>query len=258
MEHPLLAPVERCVMKCLAVDKATARVRDDGFRITQRGKMLQVDMVAVIPPVQAVAIQDFWSLTAAMMRTRDELWLFRPGVRQDVSLSDSPRDVLVVTHLLRGNILVREEVNLSRAVVETTSHEEYSRSEKFFMHRIAIMRAIAVEPRLRRHVESKRDSDMVREEGESGLLVYGLLELFNRSCRERANQLDSPFITFVGNEITRQAKVGYKIFEGFARFNRGLRDPCAYLNVINLVHALQNKGVYISEEDLRANLPRVL
>ena len=79
MEYPLLAPVDRCVMKCLAVDKATARVRDDGFRITQTGKMLQVDMVAIIPPAQALAAQELWKLLGAMMHTRNELWLFQPG-----------------------------------------------------------------------------------------------------------------------------------------------------------------------------------
>jgi hypothetical protein len=260
MDYPLLAPVEGRVLECLAVDKAkpgTVAVRDDGFRITQKGKMLQVDMVAIIPPIQMVMAHELWNVMIAMMHTRDQLWLFRQGVPQSICLSEIPRDVLVVTHLLRGGNLVREDVKISRAIAETTSYEKYAESEKFFMHRIAIMRAVGAQPRVRRHIESCRDSAMVREYGESGLLVYALLELFNRSCRAMANELRSPFITFLNGGF-KQAEKGYKIFEGFARFNRGLRDPCACLNILNLAHALQSKGAYVSEEDLRRNLPRVL
>jgi hypothetical protein len=257
MEYPLLAPVERCVLKCLAVDRANTAVRDDGFRITQRGKMLQVDMVAVVPPAHQVMVQEIWQLMGAQMHTRDNLWIFRPLVRETVSLSDTPRDVLVVTHLLLKNELVREEVSLSRAVVETTSYEEYAKSKRFFMDRIAVMRAVNAQPRLRKHVEACRE-ELEKEAGEGNVLVYAMLELFNKSCREMANDLNSPFVTFLGAELAHQVRKGYKIFEGFARFNRGLRDPCAFLNILNLVYALQKKSVYVTEEDLRRHLPRVL
>ncbi len=255
MEIPLLAPVRGQRLSCLAVDKADARVRDDGFRISQRGTMTQIDMVAIIPPNEVLSRENLIASLKILPdpKMKDHVReLMRPLARPEFSLSHIPQNVLVITHLLRGEVFVREEINLATAVATTTSYEEYTKSERFFKDRIAVMRAVEAQPFIKKHLKETCVRELAEEIGEGGLLVYALLELFNRTCRTRAYQTGTAYVTLIE---PRNALPVYRICSGFGRWNRGLREPCAHFNIMSIVRRLKNLGEFIPVEELKRHLP---
>lgn len=259
MEIPLLAPVEGCVIKCLAVDRITTKVRDDGFRITRKGKWTQIDMVAIVPPEEKLMRENLRKVLEKMSdngtRQGTTTGLFRPEVMYPSSLSETPKSVLVVTHLIHLNELVREETTLGKAVLETSmSDQEYGESERFFHDEIAIMRSLKTNRRLHKHVESCRNHDFITDHGKCGIMMYAMLELFNETCRLYANSWDSPFVSFLRSHT---ANSGFRI-GGYARFNCGLRDPCAFINATNLARRLNGQAPFLSEPELVKILPRII
>lgn len=245
MEDKLLIASLEGVIVCTAIDSEMARIREDAYRISkdEERQTRQID-IAVVIPAEEKLLEISLKRALESRRLKNErvspIKFFSQEDRENLSLQVvDPRKVLVSTFVFDEDQILLEEVSIGRACADFQTHDEARKTRQPYQDLSRISRIISLK-------QKRGDKTFFPNTamGPGEKVVYHLLRLFNEVCIRAAKAKDCPYI-FVNPD-------GEVVVNGsWAIFNKPLRDPFAFINLMNLVNTIEEKELFKSEDELR-------
>jgi len=258
-----LLPVRGTVHHYTAVDGIETGMHEDAIRFTLHEGAIQIDVAAVIPPLQKLDNQRFMEALYEHVGPKKDNRLaefFHPTEKREAGFQkDQGRKALVCSYLIdQSGKLTQESFSVTMVIAETVSYEDFGKHPYIRRYLDAAKTVLNGQrhERIRKFADNAGSAEKkAASDGLAGTLVHQLLMLFNDSCRTKAYRMGTPYIR--RDKATAEHIAGYKISHGLARFNCGLRDPCALVNAVNLSSRLTGGLPYYPEKTLRKMLPQV-
>lgn len=263
MDDHHLAPVEGEIIQGICVDADNTKAHEDMFRITKDSEgTLQLDIAVVVPPLKIVSLDKLQaSLNDLLVNESRQPRLFlnlETRTRHGFN-STFPRMALVATYVIDsyGERLL-EEVMLSQAVGKTMiSYTEYNDSPNASEILSYLWRVLRIKPGVASYVEEILANNRPDSDSPGYQTTFITTQLFNLACRMSAKKtgVATPY-------IRRPHKIRgdnyFLLNDGLAKFNSPLRDPCALINISNLVSHCEGEIIPpFTEEFLRERIPLI-
>ncbi len=224
---------------------------------TEDGVIFQV--MAAIPPFKRVnteAIQESLRRQSVTSNPKDVLPLFPSSERKANTLHlRKPGEVLVAEYHLNGHgVLKKENLYLGRAeLTRTLTFQEYQNCSLATWHTDIFMKIVKHENkgRVKSILKGRYCQELILRNGPGAVFVFGILHLFNHTCRNIARRHEIPFIS----TPDKRHELYFLISRGCARFHAAFDSPDSFLNAMNLVHFLEYRKIMLSKDELASFLP---
>jgi hypothetical protein len=257
----LLAPVERSIITGMCIDSDHTRSHEDMLRITMSDNgFLQIDIAAVVPPVKHVNRDKL--LNALLYLTENDNRELTPSFfshedRERFGFSElSPRNAVVATFMLdpTGNLVYEGLVLSDYAVGSFVSYTDFRNSEEFEQINTCLRTLLQTKPDMREHVDQLIRDQRPKSNDPAFRATLMLTQLFNRSCRDAARS-EEVYVPFIRHPSVSRGQTRFLMNDGLARFNASLRDPCALINMANLVSYFAGEKPPFPESELISLIP---
>jgi hypothetical protein len=251
-------PLETRTIYGTAIDDIETIFREDCYQYVEINQSETALLVmAAIPPFSKVLKEEFdeaLRIQFAKGKAKELPKFFESKDKKACTFSrNKPSKALVTEYKLSQGTLISESIYLADNVcAEQYTHKQYNETVRATRHTEIVANIISTKQSLHSKFNDAFLKGLVEESGISAQLVYGTIELFNHMCRHFARNNNIPFVGI----SEREKGVGFRISNGYANFNRAFRDPCAFVNMSNIVHFLSCGKELLTEEELRSLLPR--
>ncbi len=240
-----------------AIDAEDTIYREDCYHCEVKSFGIRFRVMVAIPPVSLVNKDGLQSALIEQFETGKAKHLPNYFLRQqkkDYTFSTVyPCESLVTEYILFDHVLTSESAYLAQTTLsDRYSYQVYGKTLRASRHTEIIRDILSGKRHLLRKFNDDFSRDILQKSGIAGQLIYGAMELFNHTCRNVARDNNIPFVAI----SEKEKGSSFRISHGYAYFNRSFRDPCAYLNLTNLVHFLTTGEPLYSEDELLALLPK--
>jgi hypothetical protein len=256
IRYPLVKPRASEVFYGTAIDEAGTRIREDCYSLTEtQGGGITLRVMIAVPPQENVfscgAFRD--ALKAELTRKKSEVSVpflqMKEKLYHSLHLGRLCEGVIAEYEFSPEKEFLGESLYLGFVGLEQQlTYQETSQSHDMVELIHLLENVFKHKPHLQRHFGSSYINTFFEADGAGSKFVFGLLELFNHTCRTVARREQIPFVRI------HESRKRFVISKGYARFNRAFRDPCAFINLTNLTSWLANER-YLSGGDLLQLLP---
>lgn len=236
--------VPRFLQPFTVIDSLDTRIREDAFRTDiVSSDSFTLAIASPLPP------RDYDP--KLLLRSLLEHRFMKPKpfylpivAKQQASLNQiKARKSVVVTYTHTVGQPISFNLEIARVKIgDIFTHQTYGHGARARQDPLVLATVLGELGVTGQHVESLRGDVQPMKLGTN--FVQAALFLFNATCQAYALKANAPF---VGYTQTPHLKV-YKPLSKEASFNRHLRDPLAFVNMTNLVHALEGKSPPFSNE----------
>ncbi len=246
---------------CIAIDERKTLYREDCILVTKEKHGYSLKIMAVIPDIRKLDQQAFISALEEQLRSSRQstsIPIFKSEDRSMTSLNlRHARHVAGVEYRFNDSCKLTDEViyvakaRLSKVI----SYEDFHRQSGMTLYNELTEAAIKAKHELCEKLKHSAYLRSLREDKDLGSeIIFTSLELFNSSLRTYARIHKIPFVS----PPHHGRKRGFEISGGYARFNNGLRNPCSFINVINLVAYVKEEKPFFTKSELLSFLPKKL
>ena len=258
-----LAPVEGEPIHGTCIDADNTRAHEDMFRITKnKDGMLQLDIAIVVPPLKIVSPEKLQASLDDLLYNesgKPRLFLNLETRARYGFNSIFPRTALVVTYVIdKHQEILLEEVMLSQAVGEKMrSYSEYDNSEDAEEILSDLYRVLKTKPGIASYVQEILESNKPDSDSPGYKTTFITTQLFNSTCRMSARSIGVN-VPFIRRPHKVRGNYYFLLNDGLAKFSSSLRDPCALINISNLIsHCNGEEILPFPEEYLRERIPLI-
>lgn len=242
----------------IAVDTIGTHSREDCFQFTKNKDGTTFRVMVVIPPFEKVLEESLMLALKVQLLTccpKNTIPIFEPQEKMRHSLQIGRQSkVLIAEYIFNTRQeFIKESLYMGTVyLTDQYTFESYARTPNANWHMIMLGEAVKGKQHLKNKLNSNFAKDIKWQNGLGCKFVFGALELFNHTCRNIARIHRIPFVSPPHHKQT----LGFRVSEGYSRFNHGLRNPCSFINLANLIYFLSGKGIFLNREELLQYLPK--
>jgi len=240
-----------------AIDKRGTLTPEDCFYAKRKKRRATLKVMAVIPPhyrVIKAELAEALKIQLKMSHRQNSFPIFTQPTKTEYCLQvGRPREVMVAEYRFNENGLPISE-SLYTGMISLTERyffEDHPELPNATLLKTMLRGLISCDTDLARMSESEFLKTIRKFEGFNAEFVLTALCLFNKTCREFAKTHDIPFVA----PPEKNGRTDFCVSNGRATFNKGLREPCSFINITNLANFLSGKEFFLSKEELHRYLP---
>lgn len=257
MSDYLIPLVEGEILKGTCIDGDNTSVHEDMIRITKNESRIQIDIASLAPPsLTPVLIEKLELSLKQQLETpwKKTLPFFDWHSRRDLGFNSKYSQLaLIGTYVLtKYGELLSEDLSMSRAIGEMVYYSEYDVSkeaEEILSHLKILLKS---QPGLLSSVEKGLQKKLPKSRSLGFQTTYIANEIFNKTCRNSARMIGSPFIQKSFSEYEDRE---YSLGGEWAKFTSPLRKPESFINATNLKNHFQKTRMRFPESRIRNIIP---